>query len=81
MENQEKETQPKYSSKSIWALGLSIVGILGLYLLSFIAIVVGILSIQEINKDKTKGKGLAIAGIIIGVLGALANIGQHYLNN
>ncbi len=83
MENQEKSTaekvETKYNQKSIWALGLGIVGILGFYLLSFVAIVVGILSIKEINKDKSKGIGLAIAGLVIGILGALANIGQHLI--
>jgi apolipoprotein N-acyltransferase len=69
------------NSKAMWALGLGIVGILGLYLLSFIAVVVGILSIKEINKNKEKYKGIgfASAGLVLGILGALANIGQHIL--
>lgn len=77
-ENENKE-KLEFNTKSIWALGLSIVGILGFYFFSFVAIVVSILSIKEINEDKTKGYGLAVAGLVIGILGALANIGQHLI--
>lgn len=78
----DKKEELKLNPKSIWSFGLGIFGILGFYLLSYIAIVISIFTIQEINKNKEKYKGLgfAIAGLVIGLLGALANIGQYFIN-
>lgn len=85
MENQEKSTVEKvgekYNQKSIWTLVLSVAGIFGLYLLSYVAVVLGILSIREIKKNKGKGMALAIIGLVIGALGVIANVGQFLQKN
>jgi len=87
MENKEthvgEKVESKYNQKSIWTLVLSIIGIFGFYLLSYVSVVLGIISIREIKKNKEKNKWmtLAIIGLIVGVLGVIANVGQYIQKN
>lgn len=73
------------SSKAIWSLILSILGLPTCGVAAIAGVITGHLAISEINKDngKLKGRGLAIAGLIIGyamigifglaIIGALAS--------
>ncbi len=40
-------------------------------LIGLVAIVLGIFALVDISKNKTRGQGAAIAGIVLGALGAL----------
>jgi hypothetical protein len=85
MKNEEKsgieKVGEKNNQKSTWALVLSIVGIFGFYLLSYVAVVLGIISIQESKKNKGKGMTLATIGLALGILGVIANVGQFLQKN
>ena len=57
---------------------LSIVAIVGAFLLPIVGIVCGIISLRQIKTTGERGHGLALAGVILGiaftVLGALIGI-------
>lgn len=58
----------KTSPLATWALVSGIIGFIIPILPSIIAIILGIIAIKKINKDPNlKGKGLAIAGLVIGI--------------
>ena len=59
------------------ALVFGVVGMLGVYLLSYIAVIIGGISAYNHHKIKVKGAWVAWVGLILGVLGVLANVGQH----
>lgn len=67
------------SGKAIAALVLGIVAICIAYLglvTGIIAIVFGILAMKEIDRNPTtiKGKGMAIAGLVMGILAVIGNL-------
>ena len=74
------ETKNKVSGYGISSFVLSIVGMLGFYLLSYIAVLLGIYAIIQVKEGQRRLMWLGIAGLILGILGALANIGQHFIS-
>ena len=53
---------------SIAALILGILGIISFWPLSILAIIFGAIGISQINKDPSlKGKGMAVAGLVMGI--------------
>ena len=56
-----------------WAIGSLICGILGCIpiITSLLAIIFGIIGIKKSNEPNTAGKGLAIVGIVLGIIGIL----------
>ncbi|MDD5455284.1 MAG: DUF4190 domain-containing protein [Candidatus Ratteibacteria bacterium] len=68
MKNENKNLP--WSKLAIWAFISSFTWIYGIG--SLLAIILGIVSIRKINRsNKLKGKGLAIAGIILGGIGLI----------
>jgi hypothetical protein len=67
---QQPYSQPKTN-------GLAIAGFVCAFLLSLVGLILSIIALNQINKSNgmQKGKGLAIAGIVIGAL----NIGLNIL--
>ncbi len=61
-----KIIEPKYNKSSIIGLTLSIISIFGLGLAGLAGLILGIIALVQIKQTKEKGKGLAIAAIIIG---------------
>jgi hypothetical protein len=63
--------KPKVSGLAIASLVLGILWICGVG--SILAVVFGVVSINQINRSegRTTGKGLAIAGLVLGILGVL----------
>ena len=59
-----------------WALGLGIASLAccGSLLIGVPAIVLGILGIQAANEGRASNKGMAIAGLIMGVLSIVATV-------
>jgi Protein of unknown function (DUF1559)/Domain of unknown function (DUF4190) len=73
------ERRPPQSATSGMAIASVILGILSLYVGFFAgvpAIILGVLGLRAIGKDKGrfKGKGIAIAGLVTGAFGSLAPI-------
>jgi len=66
---QSPYTQPKTN-------GLAIAGFVCAFLISIVGLVLSIIALNQINNSNgmQKGKGLAIAGIIIGALNIVGNI-------
>lgn len=62
----ENKEQIKYNKKATLGLILSIVSIFGLGLAGLIGFVLGIVALNQIKHTHEKGRGLAIAAIIIG---------------
>jgi hypothetical protein len=57
------------SGMSIAALILGILGIISFWPLSILAIIFGAIGISQINKDPSlKGKGMAMAGLVMGIV-------------
>jgi len=75
MENQNQKqnsTTKKTNSLAIISFILSIVGIFIIPFLSSIAgFILGIISLNQIKKQNESGKGLAVAGIVIGAIGII----------
>ena len=67
--NNTNTEQPKTNKNAIYAIAFSCVSIVIFWWLSYAGIASGILALKEIKKNNEKGKGLAIAGIVIGVIG------------
>lgn len=74
MENQEqtKETakiaEQKYNKPAIIGLVLSIIAIFGVGLAGIAGFILGIIALVQIKHTQEKGKGLAIAAIIVGFI-------------
>ena len=74
MENKEKikensnDTKPKYNKSAIIGLTLSIIAIFGVGLSGMIGFILGIVALVQIKHTREKGKGIAIAAIIIGFI-------------
>ena len=66
----------KTNKLSAWSFWLSIIGLF-LYQFSIIpilAVILGIAATIQINKDKTKGLGMSIWAIALGLLGLMFRI-------
>jgi hypothetical protein len=74
MENQEqtkeiiKVAAKKYNKSAIIGLALSIVAVFGLGLAGLVGFILGIVALAQIKHTNEKGKGLAIAAIIVGFI-------------
>jgi len=62
------ESLSKYNKKALWGFILSIISIFGLGLAGLIEFILGIIATNELKYTKEKGKGLAIAAIIVGFI-------------
>jgi len=58
----------KYNKNAIIGFVLSIVSIFGIGLAGIIAFILGIVALTQIKHTSEKGKGLAIAAIVIGLI-------------
>lgn len=68
-------TLPGTDPLAVWALVLGIIGLIILPVpFSMIALGLGIASLLRIRKGLRSGKGLAIAGVVLGALGTLATL-------
>ena len=67
MEN-DQSIPSKYNKLSITGFILSIISIFGIGLAGLVGFVLGIVALTQIKHTKEKGKGLAIAAIIIGFI-------------
>lgn len=63
-----KPKEKNYNKTAITGLILSIISIFGLGLVGLIGFILGIVALTQIKHTKERGKGLAIAAIIIGVI-------------
>ena len=74
MENHEqtkestKITEQKYNKSAVIGLVLSIISIFGVGLAGIVGFILGIVALTQIKHTKEKGKGIAIAAIIIGFI-------------
>src|SRR5262249_51924381 len=64
------------SAKAGWSLGLGISSFLCLFFTGIPAVILGILALGEIGRSRgrTGGNGLAVGGIVTGVLGSLLTL-------
>jgi hypothetical protein len=53
---------------------LAIVSLVSAFFISFVAVITGHIALSQIKKTGEKGRGLAIAGLVLGYLGILAGI-------
>ena len=67
------EAPPKTSALAIVSLVSSLLWMCGVG--SLVAVITGIIGIKQTGAGKKKGRGLAIAGLIIGLLGLVGTIG------
>lgn len=69
---------PRTNTLAVWSLSLAIVGLSCCGCSSFLAIIFGAISLSQIKERREGGRGLAIAGIAIGIfsilLGALLGL-------
>ncbi len=66
MENKEKKL--KYNKSAIIGLILSIIAIFGVGLSGIVGFILGIVALVQIKHTHERGKGLAIAAIIVGFI-------------
>ena len=66
MEERKKDTQ--YNKPAIVGFVLSIISIFGIGLAGLVGFILGIIALVQINHTKERGKGLAIAAIIVGFI-------------
>lgn len=66
-------TRPRNNALAIASLVLGIIWVCGLG--SLLALILGIIALSQIKKSGASGRGMAIAGIVLGVLGILATAG------
>jgi prepilin-type processing-associated H-X9-DG protein len=64
------------SAKAGWSLGLGISSFLCLFITGIPAVILGVLALGEIGRSRgrTGGQGLAVGGIVTGVLGSLLTL-------
>jgi hypothetical protein len=64
---------PRTSGKAVWSLVLGILSLGCLFITGLPAIILGILGIRDVSRGdgNVKGQGMAITGIIMGVIGSL----------
>ncbi|MDO8452214.1 MAG: DUF4190 domain-containing protein [bacterium] len=58
----------EYNKAAIWGLVLSVISIFGVGLAGLIGLILGIVALVQIKHTSERGKGLAIAAIIIGFI-------------
>lgn len=63
-----KIPEQKYNKSAVFGLVLSIVSIFGVGLAGIIGFILGIVALTQIKHTHEKGKGLAIAAIIVGFI-------------
>ena len=72
---QNFQTAPTRSKKALWSMILGIAGIVLciVVLPSLVALILGILALREIGRSggATGGKGMAIAGLVLGIVGVI----------
>lgn len=74
MENQEQTTETtktieqEYNWSAVIGLGLSIISIFGVGLAGIAGFILGINALTQIKRSHEKGRGLAIAAIIVGFI-------------
>ncbi|MDP3961720.1 MAG: DUF4190 domain-containing protein [Pseudorhodobacter sp.] len=74
MENHEqvkeitKNTEQKYNKSAVIGLVLSIISVFGVGLAGIAGFILGIVALTQIKHTHEKGKGVAIAAIIIGFI-------------
>jgi len=61
-----KSNKEKYNKNAIIGFVLSIVAIFGIGLAGLIGFILGIVALTQIKHTSEKGKGLAIAAVIVG---------------
>ncbi len=67
--------EERTSGMAIAALVMGIIGFLFFGLLSILAIIFGAIGISQTNKDPSlKGRGLATAGLVLGIIGIVGGI-------
>ena len=64
----------KTNKNAIYSIVFSLVSMVIFWWLSLAGISTGVMALREIKSKNEKGKGLAIAGIIIGVIGVVLYI-------
>lgn len=70
-----------WNKNAIISLVCSIISLVIFWWLSFVAIGCGVTALKEIKEKEEKGKALAIAGIVIGVIDiALYFVGRFLIN-
>lgn len=65
---------PRINVLAVWSLSLAIVGLGCCGCSSFVAIILGIISLSQIKERHEGGRGLAIAGVAVGIFSILLNI-------
>jgi len=68
MENETKIENQKYNKPAIIGLTLSIIAVFGVGLAGIAGFILGIIALVQIKHTHEKGKGLAIAAIIVGFI-------------
>lgn len=63
-----KITEHKYNNSAIVGLVLSIIAVFGIGLTGIAGFILGIVALMQIKHTNEKGKGLAIAAIIVGFI-------------
>ncbi len=64
---------PRTNVLAVWSLSLAIVGLGCCGCSSFVAIILGIISLSQIKERHEGGRGLAIASIAVGIFSILLN--------
>jgi len=78
MENHEqtkeatKPAEQKYNKSAVIGLVLSIISIFGVGLAGIVGFILGIVALTQIKHTHEKGKGIAIAAIIVGFIWGFA---------
>ena len=72
---QQPYSQQPYGAPTEKYNVLAIVSLVtGILFISLVAIITGHLALSQINKSQEKGRGLAIAGLVLGYVGILVSI-------
>lgn len=67
-EAEKTTTEQKYNKSAVVGLILSIISIFGVGLAGIVGFILGIVALTQIKHTHEKGKGIAIAAIIIGFI-------------